>query len=614
MCSVPQINRCNARRKLHADELAQLHSQYDDVLDQLKQVRETLSTISLEESSIATTTSQLETDRRALLQEVTSMELDLADLKTRFQDQRERQQRDAQTAEGYRSDLQQNGQRLREEVLPQLQRAEQRAAEVEAAFSAKQAALEMERSRRRWQQNESAEARELAMKRELAPMQQDVAAKAGILEGVREQLQTARSDAEALEQAVKQKHQQKEELAGRQSELRSELAGVRASLERVLAERKQLWRENETLNAEIEKESAARDADRGELNRLVGGTGLLRAQLPADARAGMEAIQSIPNIDLSGIFGPVAALFRPLQEKFVTALENAAGLRLFHIAVRDDEVGAQIVEYCKAQRLGRITVLPVEQMRETVREPEVPKDSRCFPLLRCIEFDASLRPVMLSVFGSTMLCNDLETATEVAELYHVNCVTLAGEKVGKRGAIRGGYFDNRVSRLRLWRAVESKEQSLKAKQDAKENNKQKLEAIHQQELQLLTQETQVTSSSRLLSSKLATLITDEQEALDRLQRLAERREQLESSLPAAESALQVAQTRLAQLESDIRSPSEALSEDALSRLEEEVKALSREQSEALQEVDRLRVARVGLETRSRMLQKQLVGEAEVCEA
>lgn len=306
----------------------------------------------------------------------------------------------------------------------------------------------------------------------------------------------------------------------------------------------------------------------------------------------------------------MAALFRPLQEKFVTALENTAGMRLFHIAVRDDAVGAQIVEYCKEKRLGRITVLPVEQMRQTMREPEFPKDSRCFPLLRCIDFEESLRPVMLSVFGSTMLCNDLESATEIAELYHVNCVTLSGEKVGKRGAIRGGYFDNRVSRLRLWRSVESKERELKGKQDEKENNKQKLEAIHQQELQLLTQETQITSTSRLLSSKLATLITDEQEALDRLQHLAERREQLEASLPSAESALQVAQTRLQQLESDIRSPSAVLSEDELNRLEEEVKALSGQRNEALQEVDQLRVTRVGLETRSRMLQKQLVGERE----
>ena len=182
---------------------------------------------------------------------------------------RERQQRDAQTAERYRADLMQSGQRLQEEVVPQLEKAEKRAAELESAFSAKQAALEVERSRRRWQQHESSEEREEAMKRELEPMQRDVEAKRSILQGIQEQLQAARADSEALERSVQQKHQQKEELSTRQSELRSELAGVRSSLEQVLADRKQLWRANETLNGEIEKESAAIDAERRELNRLV---------------------------------------------------------------------------------------------------------------------------------------------------------------------------------------------------------------------------------------------------------------------------------------------------------------------------------------------------------
>ena len=330
--------------------------------------------------------------------------------------------------------------------------------------------------------------------------------------------------------------------------------------------------------------------------------------MPPDARTSIEVIRSIPGIDLSGIYGPVATLFRPLQEKFVTALENTAGLRLFHIAVRDDAIGAQIVEHCRNERLGRVTVLPVEQIRQTIRDPEFPKDNRCFPLLKCIEFDESVRPVMNFVFGSTMMCNDLETATEIADLYHVNCVTLSGEKVGKRGAIRGGYFDNRVSRLRLWRSVQKKESELKGKRDKQEANKQKLESVHQQELQLLTQETQITSTSRLLASKLSTLITDEQEAIDRLQHLAERKDQLEKSLSSAESGLQVAQDRLRQLEHDIQSPSALMGDEEVALLEEEVKKWSKQRNITMQEVDQLRVTRVGLETRSRLLQKQLVGE------
>lgn len=179
------------------------------------------------------------------------------------------------------------------------------------------------------------------------------------------------------------------------------------------------------------------------------------------------------------VLGPVATLFRPKQDKFLTALENTAGARLFHVVVRDDAVAARVIAHYRMHKSGRVTLLPLAQLRETVAEPQYPDDSRCFPLLRCVEFDEALRPVMVSLFGGTLLCPDLEAATEAARLYHMDCVTIAGEKVGKRGAMRGGYFDSRSSRLRLWRSVTAKEEEARAKQAAVAANQQKLEAIHQ---------------------------------------------------------------------------------------------------------------------------------------
>ena len=135
-----------------------------------------------------------------------------------------------------------------------------------------------------------------------------------------------------------------------------------------------------------------------------------------------------------------------------------------------------------------MTLLPVEQMRGVVEEPRFPEDTRCYPLLKCIEFDETVRPVMVSIFGSTLLCEDLRVATEVAKEYNMNCITLAGEKVGKRGAMRGGYFDARSSRLRLWRSVQQKQdgvgmgsashRKMKRKKDEQEDIKRKLEGIH----------------------------------------------------------------------------------------------------------------------------------------
>lgn len=158
------------------------------------------------------------------------------------------------------------------------------------------------------------------------------------------------------------------------------------------------------------------------------------------------------------------------------------------MVVRDDEVASQILQYCRAERGGRLTLLPLEQMRRVITEPQYPKDSRCFPLVQCIEFDESVRPIMISVFGNTLLCEDLQTATEVAREFNMNCVTLAGEKVGKRGAMRGGYVDSHSSRLRLWRSVQKKRDlvrmnqrsdfQINQKKNEQDDIRKKLEMIH----------------------------------------------------------------------------------------------------------------------------------------
>lgn len=159
----------------------------------------------------------------------------------------------------------------------------------------------------------------------------------------------------------------------------------------------------------------------------------------------------------AAIYGPIATLIKPKQEKFITAIENTAGVRLFHVAVQNDQIAARIIQYCQQTRVGRITVLPVEQMNSMIQEIQYPEDNRCFPLLHCIDYPPEVKSVMISIFGSTLLCENLQAATEVAEEYNMNCITLAGEKVTKRGAMRGGYFDSRTSRYRLYRSIHEKE-------------------------------------------------------------------------------------------------------------------------------------------------------------
>jgi structural maintenance of chromosome 3 (chondroitin sulfate proteoglycan 6) len=50
--------------------------------------------------------------------------------------------------------------------------------------------------------------------------------------------------------------------------------------------------------------------------------------------------------------------------------------------------------------------------------------------------------MLWQVFGKVMVCRDLDTATRVArESNYLNCVTIKGDQVSKKGTMTGGYLD-----------------------------------------------------------------------------------------------------------------------------------------------------------------------------
>lgn len=86
-------------RKTLADTLSSLHAQYDDARDRIEQAREELAALDSESSSLSVTLSQMDLDRRALLREVTALELDLAEVRSSLQGQQARLQQAAQERE-----------------------------------------------------------------------------------------------------------------------------------------------------------------------------------------------------------------------------------------------------------------------------------------------------------------------------------------------------------------------------------------------------------------------------------------------------------------------------------------------------------------------------------
>jgi structural maintenance of chromosome 3 (chondroitin sulfate proteoglycan 6) len=61
------------------------------------------------------------------------------------------------------------------------------------------------------------------------------------------------------------------------------------------------------------------------------------------------------------------------------------------------------------------------------------------------KYDKALR----YIFGKTLICRNLEVATQLARTTQLDCVTLEGDQVSSKGSLTGGYFNTSRSRLEI---------------------------------------------------------------------------------------------------------------------------------------------------------------------
>lgn len=76
---------------------------------------------------------------------------------------------------------------------------------------------------------------------------------------------------------------------------------------------------------------------------------------------------------------------------------------------------------------------------------------RAFPLIRKLKYRPEVAPAVQQVFARTLLCPDLDTATDMARRSQLNCITLDGDEANRKGTLTGGYTDNLTLKLEAWR-------------------------------------------------------------------------------------------------------------------------------------------------------------------
>ncbi|KAJ5387491.1 hypothetical protein N7509_010032 [Penicillium cosmopolitanum] len=414
------------------------------------------------------------------------------------------------------------------------------------------------------------------------------------VEGVVSQTQ---DDINELEGEIAQLEPKTEELRkqidGRGDTLHSfdqQVQNAKDERDRLMDQRKELWREEAKLDSVLS--SASSEMERAERT--------LSHMMDHNTSRGLAAVRRIKRQhNLEGVYGTLSELF-DVNDRYRTAVEVTAGQSLFHYVVDTDETATKVLEILQKEKAGRVTFMPLNRLRS--KPMNMPRASDVIPMIEKMQFDPAYERAFQHVFGKTIICPNLQVASQYARSHGVNAITPEGDRSDKRGALTGGFHDSRHSRLDAVKSVGKWRDEYETKRNRGTEIRKELEKLDQLitkavgELQKLEQQKhQAQNSSGPLRQELRSkreLLQNKTDSLD-----AKRR-----ALRNVESNLAALKDQTSAFEAELDSPfQKALTNEEETLLE----TLSGTVQDLRRQYQELSSARSELEARKSVLEVEL---------
>ncbi len=157
--------------------------------------------------------------------------------------------------------------------------------------------------------------------------------------------------------------------------------------------------------------------------------------------------------NLRGIEGTVDSLINT-EEKYINAIEIALGVATQHIVVDAVVDAKSAITYLKKGNLGRATFLPIEAMKSRLIDVNTVNSLRNFKgfidlAVNLIQFDSKYQVVMQNLLGNVLICDTLDSATEISKRIHnrYRIITLDGDVIHVGGSMTGGRQEKRTPGL-----------------------------------------------------------------------------------------------------------------------------------------------------------------------
>lgn len=492
---------------------------------QLEQIEQQINELKQQIKFLEIDKKQYDEERKAAAREKAKIELELKS--TREGQQAAQNARSRQAAE--LGDLQQQIQQ-RESQLQQILPQYEAVRSQELQLSRDYAEVDGRRQRLsakqgRQSQFKNKRERDDWLRGQLRAVTESMATRKAVLLDTTENITQAENTVSALDQEIVDLRVRLDNRGGDSQNLATAVQQAADERDQLHDRRKELRREEARLNTTVSH--AQQELQKAER--------YLSQMMDRNTSRGLAAVRRIvKQHNIPGVHGILAELCT-FTDVYRTAIEVTAGTSLFHYVVDTDETASQILDILQKEKAGRVTFIPLNRIR--AQSANLPKANDAVPILSKMEYDPRFEAAFQQVFGKTIVCPNIQIAAQYARSHGVGAITPDGDRADKRGALTGGFHDQRRSRLEGVRNV--------AKwRDEYESIREKLDAINS-ECEVLDQQiTRAISNMQKaeqrrqqadngygpLLAELRAKMRDVQLKRDELQTLQARRTEIESAV------------------------------------------------------------------------------------
>ncbi|XP_027760698.1 structural maintenance of chromosomes protein 2 [Empidonax traillii] len=365
--------------------------------------------------------------------------------------------------------------------------------------------------------------------------------------------------------------------------------------------RKALENQMKELNYTEEKEAtlpAKKKALTSEISRLRELHEGLMAKFP---HLQFEYKHPEKNWNPSNVKGLVVTLITVKDLSKAKALEAVAGGKLYNVIVNTEVTGKKLLEMGELKH--RYTIIPLNKISARCVQPDMVKLAQSLVghdnlhlALAMVAYEPELQKAMEYVFGTTLICNNMDNAKKVTfdKRIMTRTVTLDGDVFDPQGTLHGGASSQAAPILSKLQEMKDIEAELKAKEselETVENELASLKKVAEKYRQLKQQWEMKSEEAELLQKKLhqSAYHKQEEELLSLKKTIAE----CEETLNKTEERKKKAEDKYRELEKKMKNAEAEYAEErknaeqALAAAKKKADASSKEIKNMQQEVKAL---------------------------